>query len=306
MDLESWNQIGMFWKSMRQFGIAEAAFRRVLFHEPDNSTAIVELAETLLFGSGQPHLPTEGWHLLEGLLEREPENQKALWLSGFNAMQLGDSASAIAYWSRLEVLLPEGSVKQQVQNQLRQARNMPMDDVHAGLLAAAGNDPETGAPDSAVGDPAEPTRAVAGQARADSEPAADAKAPAASTSVESGTSDPVTVEVDVSIAPELAQRLSGQETVFVFARAVNGPPAPLAVKRFSVRQLPTRVMLSEADAMAAGLTLATFPQVQIVARISRSGGVIANPGDIEGGTEPLDPRTTSRVAVVVDRIVGDG
>jgi hypothetical protein len=65
-------------------------------------------------------------------------------------------------------------------------------------------------------------------------------------------------------------------------------------------------MLSEADAMAAGLTLATFPQVQIVARISRSGGVIANPGDIEGGTEPLDPRTTSRVAVVVDRIVGDG
>lgn len=306
MDLESWNQIGMFWKSMRQFGVAEAAFRRVLFHEPDNALAIVELAETLLFGSGQPHLPTEGRQLLDELLQREPDNQKALWLSGFNAMQLGDSAGAIASWSRLEALLPEGSVKQQVRTQLRQARSMPMDDVHSGLLAVAGRDPESSAPESAPRAPAGPVIGDAQQSQAGSEPAAEANVSTTPAPDESAASDLVSVEVDVAVSPELEQGLSGQEAVFVFARAVNGPPAPLAVKRFSVRELPTRVVLSESDAMAAGLTLATFPQVQIVARISRSGGVIANAGDLEGGSEPLDPRAVDQVRIVIDQVIGDG
>ncbi len=290
LDLESWNQIGVIWKSMRQFGVAEAAFRRVLFHDPANSTAIVELAETLLFGSGQPHLPAEGRQLLDELLEREPENQKALWLSGFNAMQLGNTAAAIDYWSRLETLLPEGSVRDQIRSQLRQARSMPMDAVHAGMMPPVEPEPML-----------DRRQSVAVQESADSSRSADSAG--AATNPE--TTTVVSIEVDVALAPELATRLNGQETVFVFARAVNGPPAPLAVKRFPVRELPTRIVLSETDAMATGLTLATFPQVRIVARVSRSGGVIANPGDLEGGTEALDPRAVDRTTVIVDRVIGE-
>jgi len=303
LDLESWTQIGVIWKSMRQFGVAEAAFRRVLFHDPANATAIVELAETLLFSSAQPHLPTEARQLLDGLLQREPDHPKALWLSGFNAMQLGNTAVAIDYWTRLEELLPEGSVRDQVRNQLRQARSMPMDEVHGGLLTGAASGRESSAAEDALDDGTVPAP-VAGSAQPRPRTASNLAPPPEPGGAVAGESL-VTVEVAIAVAPELAERLSGQETVFVFARAVNGPPAPLAVKRFSVRELPTQVVLSEADAMAAGLTLAAFPQVRIVARISRSGGVIAAPGDLEGGTEALDPRAVDQVSVMIDQVIGD-
>jgi len=79
------------------------------------------------------------------------------------------------------------------------------------------------------------------------------------------------LRVQLRLAPAVAARVSPQDTVFVFARAVNGPPIPLAVKRLRVADLPANITLSDADAMQPALKLSAFGEVHVMARVSRSG-----------------------------------
>ncbi len=110
------------------------------------------------------------------------------------------------------------------------------------------------------------------------------------------------LQVAVSLAPGL--QLRPGDTVFVFARAVGGPPMPLAVARFPATELPKQVELNDAMAMAPGMTLSGFPQVTVTARISRQGGVSAQPGDLEGGGEPLTLTGGEQsVRVLIDRTI---
>jgi len=80
-----------------------------------------------------------------------------------------------------------------------------------------------------------------------------------------------TLKVKVSLAPPLQAKVQPGDSVFVFARAVSGPPMPLAVKRLTVADLPVEVELSDADAMMPQLKLSNFPEVQLMARVSRAG-----------------------------------
>ena len=110
------------------------------------------------------------------------------------------------------------------------------------------------------------------------------------------------LQVAVSLAPGLELRPG--DTVFVFARAVGGPPMPLAVARFPATELPRAVELSDAMAMAPGMKLSSFAQVSVIARISRQGGVSAQPGDLEGGGEPLTLTGGEQsVQVLIDRTI---
>ncbi|MBP6381724.1 MAG: c-type cytochrome biogenesis protein CcmI [Pseudomonadales bacterium] len=110
------------------------------------------------------------------------------------------------------------------------------------------------------------------------------------------------LQVAVSLAPGLELRPG--DTVFVFARAVGGPPVPLAVARFPATELPREVELSDAMAMAPGMTLSSFPQVSVIARVSRRGGVNAQPGDLEGGGEPLTlSGGEQNVRILIDRTI---
>jgi cytochrome c-type biogenesis protein CcmH len=110
------------------------------------------------------------------------------------------------------------------------------------------------------------------------------------------------LQVAVSLAPGLELRPG--DTVFVFARAVGGPPMPLAVARFPATELPKQVELNDAMAMAPGMKLSGFPQVTVTARVSRQGGVSAQPGDLEGGGEPLTLTGGEQsVRVLIDRTI---
>ncbi len=86
----------------------------------------------------------------------------------------------------------------------------------------------------------------------------------------------------VKLSPKLASRVSPTDTVFIFARAAEGPPMPLAVVRKRVRDLPASFSLDDSMAMAAGLKLSGFPRVVVGARISKSGNATPQPGDLQG------------------------
>lgn len=110
------------------------------------------------------------------------------------------------------------------------------------------------------------------------------------------------LEVDVTLG-EGIQAEPGA-SVFVYARAVNGPRMPLAVKRLTVAELPTRIVLDDSMAMAPGMNLSSFKQVEVVARISKNGIANSGSGDIEGGQGPIVVADVqSPIPVVINRVL---
>ncbi|MBI6705669.1 c-type cytochrome biogenesis protein CcmI [Pseudomonas viridiflava] len=106
------------------------------------------------------------------------------------------------------------------------------------------------------------------------------------------------IKVRVDLAPALKDKVQPRDSVFIFARAVDGPPAPLAVKRITVAELPAEVELSDADAMMPQLKLSNFPQVQLVARVSRAGQPTT--GEWVGSSQPLASDSGAQQALIID------
>jgi len=94
--------------------------------------------------------------------------------------------------------------------------------------------------------------------------------------------------VRVELEGALADGLSGEETVLVFARSANGSRMPLAIERLTVADLPRIVTLDASNAMIEGVRLDRAGDVEIVARVSRGGMAEARSGDLEGHSGVLN------------------
>lgn len=106
------------------------------------------------------------------------------------------------------------------------------------------------------------------------------------------------LEVSVSLSPEVQQNVQPDDAVFVFARALSGPPMPLAAKRLKVSDLPVQISLSDVDAMMPELKISQFDQVQLVARISRAGN--ATQGEWTGQSGPVANTAREVQTLVID------
>jgi cytochrome c-type biogenesis protein CcmH len=108
------------------------------------------------------------------------------------------------------------------------------------------------------------------------------------------------VAVNVSLGSGAAAAVAPEATVFIIARDPAQPSPPIAATRRSVSELPARVSLSDADAMIPGRPLSSFDQLEIVARVSVSGGPIAQPGDWYGQHTVSSP-ATAPVDIVIEK-----
>ena len=125
--------------------------------------------------------------------------------------------------------------------------------------------------------------------------------------VPESVSEPVTqgasLAVTVTLDPALAAQVTGDETVFIFARAVDGPPMPLAIQRRAASELPVTVTLDDSTSMLPAMKLSAFPTVTIGARISKSGDAIGASGDLQGLVTPVDVAGTAAVEVSISEVV---
>jgi cytochrome c-type biogenesis protein CcmH len=106
------------------------------------------------------------------------------------------------------------------------------------------------------------------------------------------------IKIHVELAAALQGKVRPNDSVFIFARAINGPAAPLAVKRITVADLPADVELSDADAMMPQLNLSNFAQVQLVVRVSRTGQPTT--GEWVGRSQPLASDSGVQQALIID------
>jgi cytochrome c-type biogenesis protein CcmH len=108
------------------------------------------------------------------------------------------------------------------------------------------------------------------------------------------------VKVKVSLDSKLKGEVRPDDAVFVFARAADGPPMPLAVIRKTVRDLPLSVTLDDSLAMRPGLEISKFPKLILGARISKSGQATPQSGDIEGTLPGMIPEANKVYPILID------
>ena len=101
----------------------------------------------------------------------------------------------------------------------------------------------------------------------------------------------------------LSGKVAPTDTLFVYAKAIDGPPMPLAAIRARAGDLPLSFTLDDGSAMAQGMALSKFARVKVVARISRLGSPQSQPGDIEGVVADVAVGSGD-VRVVMDHVVG--
>jgi cytochrome c-type biogenesis protein CcmH len=107
----------------------------------------------------------------------------------------------------------------------------------------------------------------------------------------------------ITLAADLAVRVKPEESLFVYARALEGPKMPLAAVRLKVSDLPATVQLNDGQAMVPGMNLSGFDQVVVGARVSRSGNAIAASGDLLGEVSPVAVQGDAVVELVIDSVI---
>jgi cytochrome c-type biogenesis protein CcmH len=130
-------------------------------------------------------------------------------------------------------------------------------------------------------------------------PAAQAQAPAPG----SAASGAASVSGTVILSKQLAGKAAPDDTVFVFARAAEGSRVPLAILRKQVKDLPLRFTLDDSMAMSPAARLSGSPRVIVGARISKSGGALAQPGDLQGLSSPVNVGA-SGLTIEISQVVG--
>jgi hypothetical protein len=118
-----------------------------------------------------------------------------------------------------------------------------------------------------------------------------------------GASTARSIKGIVRIDPSLVNAVSMTDTVFVFARAVNGPRVPLAALRRQASDLPFEFELDDSMAMSPQAKLSDYGNIIIGARISGSGETSAREGDLEGFSDVVGPGAADVVPVIVSQTV---
>jgi cytochrome c-type biogenesis protein CcmH len=117
------------------------------------------------------------------------------------------------------------------------------------------------------------------------------------------TSGATAIQVQVSLDPALKDKAAADDTVFIFARAVQGPRMPLAIVRKRVADLPVSVTLDDSLAMSPAMVLSKFSQVLVGARVSKTGQAMPASGDLQGQVSPVDTQGGSDIQLTIDSVV---
>ena len=275
---QGWVVLAHTYYAMKQFPDAVKAYERAAELMPDNADLLADYADAL--GATQQSLLGKPLELVNRALAADPNQWKALALAGTIAFDRKDFKQAVAYWERLQTVIPpESDMGRSIESSIAEAKEL------GGIKTTA-----TAAP---AAPPAAPTTTPPRAAVVATAPApAPAAAPAA---LVPGT----TIAGTVSLSPALAAKASPDDLVFIFARPAQGPKMPLAVMRKKVRDLPATFSLDDSMAMAPEMKISNFAEIVIGARVAKSGNAAPQSGDLEGFSKPVK-LGASGVAVLID------
>lgn len=264
-DVRSLLLLARSYSDLERFSDSVRIYDRLAKIMPNEAQLWADYADVLAMASGRSLLGTPT-QLLDKALALDPDNFKALALAGSAAMEREDYALTVRHWGKLLKMLPkEDENTRIIESGIQQART---------LMAQKNG-----------GKSAENPR------RAPSEPQSK-KASSGNEGV-SGT---------VSLGETLKARVNPNDTVFVLVRAAQGPKMPLAIVRKQVKDLPYKFLLDDSTAMSPEMRMSNFDQLVVIARVSKSGDAMSQPGDLQGMSEVLKPGTKG-LKLTIDKIL---
>lgn len=265
-DAIGWGLLARSYMAMERYADAVPIFERATKLDPDNASLLADYADALAVHQGRK-LEGRPETLIQKALKLDPHNVKALMLSGTIAYNRKDFARAVKEWEDAHAYLPadEQESSDQLKASIAEAKRRMGGGPSMNMLVA--NPPM--------------------------EQAKPAKAAAAS-----GQSRAITGKV--VLGPNLANKGSLPDTLFVFAKDVAGPPMPVSIVRASRKDLPFTFRLDDSTSPMPSRKLSDIDTVVIVARLSKSGRAMAESGDLEGMSQPIKPGAEN-ITVVIDR-----
>lgn len=265
-----WEQFGQNFMQMDRPDAALQAFGRALALGSESPGLLLQQAQVLAM-SQRGSLEGEPAKLIARAQALEPNSSRTLVWSGLVQMQRGQYDYAISLWARARADIKADSPEY---------ANLST------LIAKAEQQKNSGA--------APPTTLTPAMS-----PAA-AATPLTPTTTAAGVAP---IQVTVELSPQALKQLQPQDPVYIFARAVNGPTMPLAVLRRAVSDLPLVMSLDDSNAMDPTLRLSQYNQVKVIARVSPTGEVMAQPGDWYGEAGPFDPHSTPAINLAISKQV---
>ncbi|MCU7893332.1 MAG: c-type cytochrome biogenesis protein CcmI [Candidatus Thiodiazotropha sp. (ex Ustalcina ferruginea)] len=262
---EGWVMLGRSYMAMNNSSAAINAYERAIQLNDQNVALLLAYSEAIASTNGND-FSGRAAPMIDKAYQLEPNNPNVLWISGILAYQRSEFKSAIERWEALKVML-------QPQSAELESVNDALDDVRSKLGLAPD---ETPLPNIV-----------------------QAKKPASSKPVASSSKS---LQVEISLSPELQAKAKPGDLVFVYAKALSGPPMPLAAVRKKVSDLPLSIKLDDSMAMMPQMKLSGFPEVVVGARISLSGNPTAQSGDLEGEIKPVSPGQSETVRVVINSV----
>lgn len=92
--------------------------------------------------------------------------------------------------------------------------------------------------------------------------------------------------VNVQLDPGLRASVSDSDYVMIYAQRVTGMKMPLAIVKAQIKDLPLTVTLDDSQSVGPMGKLSDAEEVNVLARISKSGQAIKQSGDIEAKVGP--------------------
>ena len=261
-----WWTLARSYTNLRRFPEAEKAYKHLVELVPNEAQLWANYADVYAMAHDRT-LQGEATNMLKKALALDSSNMTALALSGNAAMERGDYVSAINLWQKLYVQLTPGSPDaEMIMKGIQQAHEM--------VTQQGGQAMPQGSPMQQGGEAAQSKTGSAGSQ----------------------------ISGKVTLSPELVSKISPTDTVFILARAAGGGRMPpLAALRKQVSDLPLEFTLDDSMAMQPQFKLSGFDQIVVVARVSKSGQPVAQPGDLQGMSGTVKPGAKG-LNIVIDSV----
>lgn len=271
---KGWYMLGRSYMVLKRYPEAVKAYERVYKLMPDSVEVMLSLADSLAMEnkgdiSGRPV------ELINQALEKDPNNLTALWLGGMAARQKKEYVNAIHRWTKVLNIIKDPGERQEVISLIKEAEQQLSPEqrqlVKADLESIA----------------TATTTTTALPAKTNGE-------------TKTATSGKESITVTVSLSDDFKDKVKPTDIVFVYAKAMSGPPMPLAAAKIQVKDLPVEIVLNDSMAMIPTMKLSAHTEVVVGARVSKSGQPVSQSGDLY--TEKRSIKLSSKVSLLIDQI----